>query len=269
MQDAVARYGEGTYSDVKNQIAHRIRLDVMTELSFMAGNFKSSVIGIAGNKKGPNSYSSLANEYSGVSGIARSMSNSSGISWPARTDKYMDWKRNHYHHSKWFLNKGSTIAALMGKRGTWIASFGGVDITVSKGGEAGGLSLGTLNKQSRTTSRAGYRRYDSVGDSRFRVSVMNIKVAALTKITPQMLPALATGQLGSYAPDGRRTGLIGMLPDSVAYRLGGSEAHVPYRHTVEPFLSFVLTQAVPNALFLRVQKGLGAKLSNSVNRRTR
>lgn len=272
VEDVTARYAEGTYTDVKNQIVHRIRADIMTELSFMAGNFKSSVIGIAGSRKGPNSYSSLANEYSQVSGIAQSMSNSAGVNWPARTARYMDWKQKNYGHSQWFLNKGHTLSALMGKRGTWTAAFGGVDITVSRGGEAGGLSLGkgaALTTRARTTSRAGYRRYQSAGDSHIRHSVLNIKVAALTNITPRMLPALASGQLGSYAPDGRKTGLIGMLPDSVAFRLGGKDPHVKYRHTVEPFLSFVLTQAVPNALFNRVQKGLNAKLSNSVNRRTR
>jgi hypothetical protein len=89
-----------------------------------------------------------------------------------------------------------------------------------------------------------------------------IEVRALTSITPEMIPALLSGHLSGGYPNGKQSGLINLIASSqsspqLAYRLGGGR-HVPYRATTEPFLAFVLTRSIPNAVFSRIERGLRA-----------
>lgn len=273
IEDIALKYAEGTFRTVKADIQSRVMRDIDTEISWMAGRMRTALIGISGSKTGPNGSTTMAHEVAASSraaGIKGAHSASDGIRWPRRSQQYLEWKRSHYGHTRWFLNKGSVLGGSLGKKSTWVSAYGPVQVRVTRGAGLGSSVIGSgraLSSRQRYQSRRGYTRYKDAENSNFRTSVCRIEVGALGKITPQMLPGLASGAMGIYHPDGRKSGLLGMLPTEIAYRLGGDNTSVPYRHTVEPFLTFFLTRAVPNALFLRMEQGLKTRLD--VERRTR
>lgn len=246
---------EGTFKKVKAEVQNRVRQDAQQEIAFMATLMKRAFIGIAGGKSAPNGtivMSKPMSSYSRPAGIRPATSAGTNIAWAPRGDRYMNWKESMGFGSKWFLNNGAILPAFVGRASNWTGRFGGVEVTVTRSGGAGGASsLGTLSTQSRNVSKGGRVTY---GDGKIVQQVCNIRVGAMGRITPQMLPGLRNGELGGPYPDGRDSGLIDALPAEVRFRLGGRGKK--YRHTIEPFLTFVLTQAIPNALFLRVQQGL-------------
>lgn len=265
IQNVVFEYARGTYRDIQTRIKANVSRDIRAEISWIAGLFKQSVIGIHGRRTAPKGYIGMTHELASVSlplGIKPRASAGQGISWPKRSKRYMAWKRANNYGDRWFKNRGKVLPSLMGKTETWVGAFGPIVVRVSPMPRSGAVSSANLGRLSSRefVSRGGRSRYKDTESSRIVEGVARIEVAALTNITPSMLPGLASGEMGSYAADGRETGLIGMLPSEAAIRLGGSSDHVPYRHTVEPFLTFVLTRSVPNALFLRMEKGLGVSL---------
>lgn len=266
IEDVALKYASGTFNQVKTIVQSQVVRDVGSELSWMAGLMKRHIIGISGQRTAPNGYASMAHEMAAVSrglGIRPSHSASEGIKWPNRRHRYMSWKQHNFGHRKWFLNKGATLGRALGNKGTWTGAYGPIQVRVIKGDTGGlrsSLTPGNITSRGRYQTRAGRVRYHDADVSTFRTTIARVEVAALGKITPAQLPALASGEMGSYNPDGRASGLLTPLGSDVAYRLGGAQGRVPYRHTIEPFLSFFLTRAVPNALFLRLERGLGTSL---------
>lgn len=284
VQNVAIRYADGTYEQVKQRVVNQLHKDIGTEMSWMIGLFKRSIIGIRESARGPNGSIGMANELSGYSkaiGIKRSHQASENIQWPERKKSYLDWKQSWFRQKKWFLGRGKTIGAQFGSKTQWEGAFGPMKVEIVRGkrnaiettsiGQRGTLTVGSLNRN-RTVFPSGAVRLGDADNMTTRVQVCNIRVAAFTRITPRMLPSLASGSIADFAPDGRTTGLIRKMPKDVAYRLGGkrgAKGVAGYRHTTEPFLSFFLTQAVPNALFARMEKGMGMKLQQSLSARER
>lgn len=253
------KYAAKTYDRIRQLVEGRVQQDVMAEASWMVGLFKQGVLGIS--KTSPGGRLTPAHEW--ASGMRQpSPVAGAGIQWAPRTSKYMAWKEKHFHHSRWFLNNNVALPSTLGSASNWISYFGPIKVSIRplpRNAGRSGPSLGTLS--SRVPYQAGrYTRFMSAEDSSFhiRTGIANVSVSAMDHITPGMLPALASGNMGSYARDGRSTGLMGLLPEAAAFRLGGRGKN--YRHTIEPFLSFFLTRAVPNALFLRLEQGLKTHL---------
>jgi hypothetical protein len=88
-----------------------------------------------------------------------------------------------------------------------------------------------------------------------KIAIATIRVQAMTRITPGMLPALGGGGLGDFGSNARGSGLLAMLGERVAWRLGGNPQTVPFRPTIQPFLGYFLTRAMPNAVFKRIEQG--------------
>jgi hypothetical protein len=105
-------------------------------------------------------------------------------------------------------------------------------------------------------------------------AVGRIEVRAFGNLTPSMLPALSTGNPRDIeAGDGRSNGLINLVhrknPKIGHHLAGGRSRNVPYRPTVEPFLSFVLTRSVPTAVFSQLRRATdGVGSAGRTRRRT-
>lgn len=251
------KYAEKTYEKVRDLVAGRVERDVMSEFSFMASLFKRFVIGKAYSQ--PRGTLVPTHEWSTVSRSLGMRSEPLGLSWAPRTAKYLTWKEKHFHHKLWYKNNNQVIPGALGTGENWVNYFGPIRVGIQRTGGSSQHSLGTLSN--RMPYQAGsITRYKSLEDTSYHMkfAVARVSVSALTYITPGQLPALANGNVHAFGVDGRRSGLLGHLPPEVAYRLGSRGAK--YRHTIEPFLGFFLTRAVPNALFLRIEQGLGAKL---------
>lgn len=257
-------YAARTYKQVKDEIARRIEKDVNTEISHMAGLMKYHITGIGAGNRAPTGRMNMAHEMAYVSkglGIEKDLPAGAGVRWEDRTEAYMRNKKRRGFGQTWFKNTG-LLQSYLNRRNTWTTAYGPVVVSVfpSKKGTMPTESLGRLSTRSPVRSKGGRITYTSAEfGHNIRNHVATVQVSALGRITPSMLPALGTGAMGAY-PDSRKTKLFNALPEPVRKRLEGPKRLQNHRHTVEPFLSFMLTRAVPNALFLRMERGLAMKL---------
>jgi hypothetical protein len=274
VEDVAFKYAKNTYGKLRAQVARQVERDVMAEFSYMAGLFKQFTIGIGPGNTAPIGTLKPAHDWSSVAsgmGLLKAERAGQGIEWASRTKRYMAWKQKHFGHGRWFLNNNQVIPGALGSAKNWVSYFGPIEVHIKPIGAAAGSTTPLKGTQglNRAPYQAGkYTKFlsaEATSDAgHIRTGVANISVAALTYITPGMLPGLANGTM-RMPNDSRKTGLLAMLPAPVRERLGGRQAR--YRHTIEPFLTYFLTRAVPNALFLRLEHGLGVKLE--AQRRTR
>jgi hypothetical protein len=90
---------------------------------------------------------------------------------------------------------------------------------------------------------------------RMKVQIGSIHVRALGRITPQMLPGYTSGTIrASTQGNASLIGLISAYDRELGYRMGVMRNGV-YRPTIEPFLGFFLTRALPHAVMTRLSKG--------------
>ena len=76
-------------------------------------------------------------------------------------------------------------------------------------------------------------------------------------ITPAMLPSLLTGDPRDYL-NGQSSGLNALLPRNIAKRLDGPNFGL-HLFTIEPYLSWFLSRAVPYAVSRRVAQTLSSR----------
>ena len=161
----------------------------------------------------------------------------------AKWIRQKNFGRRSTRQKGYFLYSGE-LRDMMVRGDTWTEMFGPIKVSVLRTMDTKKAMVGS------SARRLPLRR-----------ALMTVRVHALTYITPQMLPALSSGKLTASYPDGRSTGLIGLVhnvsPD-MAYRLGQRQDRTPYRPSLEPFLGFVLTQSLPRAILLRLNDQLDA-----------
>lgn len=253
-RDVAIKVAEEKWLDLRDRVSRQIAIDVRREISLMAQRFKIMTIGISGGRSG--AIGTLTSASEPAAGFPNPTYRVSGPRWAPRRPDYLVRKRKDLGHDRWFDARGA-LGAQIGRAETWLQAFGPIIVQI------------TRKHMSQTEAAgAGYGNqlggvYNAPGQ-KVRVSIANIRVAAFENITPRMLPALISGDINDVAPDGRTTGLIGLFPSSIAFRLGGNERFVPYRHAVEPFLGFVLTRAIPNAVMRRLQEGIGSDIRATV-----
>lgn len=231
------------WAKIERDIKAKIERDLTREVAAIAQQYTRMVVGRAAG-------------WTGLAGTIKSASGSGpgagavqmvvNQPWPARDYDYLRRKNHERGHTRWY-DYGGRLGRAMAKPGTWIRAFGPISVSVLRtvsGAPRKGLDL----------LDTGY------SDKTITVDLATITVRAFGRITPAMLPALARGGSGAYPRDGRKTGLVGLLPPTIAYRVAGNERFVPYRHTIEPFLDFFLTRAIPNAVVRRLDDGLKADI---------
>jgi hypothetical protein len=249
VQQVAVQYGNSTLGLIRDHIESQIQTDVQRELDHMARLLMTHVVGIAGRNSGPTgALGTVAPESEEMRELGLQVKSVSlrGLvreGWTPRSPYYLKWRARHGGSTDWFrLHSPSRLDALR-SGSTWTAAFGGITVSVLKHTdlEKGEQSFGLLNMP-----------YGSAGT---RIGIATIRVAAMSRITPEMLPALAGGSLGSFGSNPQHAGLLSMLGDPIAWRLGGDPVRVPFRPTIQPFLGFFLTRALPNAVAKRIEQG--------------
>lgn len=142
-------------------------------------------------------------------------------------------------HASFFEDRGN-FRTQMNKASVWEKSFGPISVKVHRTkGNVEHINPETLYK-----------------DAGGHFSVARVSVFALGKITPAMLPELATGKSAYHDySGGRAAGLVDLVDAGDAkLKIGnwGRNRMGAYRPTLEPFLGFVLTRAIPAAVARRI-----------------
>jgi hypothetical protein len=186
--------------------------------------------------------------------------------WPKRQKRYLDWKREHGHPQKWWELNGELAKSLKDKD-QYLQAWGPVNVLFTRArnqskakanmaqstlGQDGGALASTSRSSLKSVTHAG-----RAGRISAEYQVGKLEVIALGKITARMLPGLGEKNMNPYKakPGGNIDGLAGMLaddgPGGTRNKLLGKQAL--RRYALEPFASFFLTRAIPNAIWRRTE----------------
>jgi hypothetical protein len=245
IQNFAFRYADDTYKDYVNRIQTQLQRDIRKELVHMAALFRAHITGAPAGADGPAGKLTTVAEDDRF-GYPLSI-RSTMTPWAARSKQYLSEMKGD---KKWFSRSG-----LMRESGTadnWINTFGPIRVTFKrdKASSAAANVPGSAAPSTFKVSSA----------SHVRIAVGTISVFALTHITPAMLPGLASADPEVPLPASRNDALIGLFGDRtpLAYRFGrlsSKESGQRYRPTLEPFLTYFLTNAVPAAVRSRLRDG--------------
>lgn len=243
-------YAEGMYEELKKEIVQSLEADVTNEIRHVAQQYKRFIVGSSANQRavrGVLTTTTASKQGGPASSRTLKTYNVGGTRWAPRKEAYLKDKQRVVKHQRWFEYAG-LLGSAMSQGDTWTRIFGPVTIKII-----------------RTTSRdldpkSSNKLFASRGSQTY--SVLRVEVGAFGKLTPAMLPALMRGDPGAPIPaDGRTTGLISLVKDynpSLADRIGGGP-NVPYRPTLEPFLAFAMTRAIPAAVEAKIAGGLNSR----------
>lgn len=193
----------------------------------------------------------------------------SSIVWPKRRKRYLEWKKKHGHPAKWWEMSGE-LAKSLNDADQFLHAWGPVNVLFTrtrnqdkaKGGMAKSWIMSAGGGLEGQSSSSNLQQAVTHGGRAGRISaeyqVGKLEVIAFGRITPSMLPALRHPKMDpAYAePAGNIDGLAGMLqndgPGGTRNKLLGKQAR--RRYALEPFVSFFLTRAIPNAIWRRTER---------------
>lgn len=262
---------EQAYKDARTSLVSSVRAVALREVSRMALLIKNS-FALPDKYTGPAGYMSIKE---GMSDTAKKFGFRSTfdrdsvkpkIQWTKRGKHYLKWKRDNGFPEKWWEATGD-LADTLGNDSLYIDAFGPVQVLFTRARNQdkakGGLSKsyilsggGALEGQS-SSSRlsAAVTQSGRVGRITAEYQIGKLEVITFGRITPNMLPGLATMDPKGAHPSGNIDGLAGLLPNDGPggirnKLLGKQEAR---RYALEPFVSFFLTRAIPNAIWRRTE----------------
>jgi hypothetical protein len=246
VEDFAVSYGDKMFDLLKRTVQERMQADIERELDHMAQLFMTHVIGIAGRNRGPTgTLSTVAPEsdaMKGMPGLNGTFVRSLTGDWPRREPSYMQARK--WAGDAWFQRTGAVLGGLRSPK-AWTGAFGGITVSVNR--------HTSLNRKDLGSTKLVATNYSRNTDT--KIAIATIRVQAMTRITPGMLPALGGGGLGDFGSNPRGSGLLAMLGERAAWRLGGNPQTVPFRPTIQPFIGYFLTRAMPNAVFKRIEQG--------------
>lgn len=247
-------YAQNQYTETRKIVEETVRGDVEQELVNIASQYRRFIIGANGAMTRPAGV--LKSLITGVPTLALS---GALPSWAPRNAEYLRRKRNATGNEDWFDNRGWR------RRGgqSWAPDSPGLLFQKSRA-EVWEDMFGPIKVRffkSRALQQPTPSATLSTGASgHTEIAIGTIQIYALSKITPQMLPALAqnSGAIPMASDEGN-DGLMDLVKaksEPLAYRMGQrSSLTKRYRPTLEPFLSFFLTRSIPAALQRRLAAG--------------
>lgn len=261
MERVTINYADGLYDTMRKNLEQRVEQDVRAELVHLALLFRRHIIGAAGSKSTPSGLLDTATKGE----APPTMSIAAGLPpWAPRNAEYLRQKRQATGGIGWFDNRNwkhnsydARFASRVPRGGAgpdqpgllfrsmrgdvWETIFGPISVRFYR-----------MRKLQPTDAAASV----SAGpQKKMKVQIGSIQVRALGKLTPSMLPGYTTGTVHANAAG--NAGLIGLVSNydpQLGYRLGRMRNGI-YRPTLEPFLGFFLTQALPHAVSERLRKG--------------
>lgn len=260
LERVTLQYVEGSYDEFRKTVQAQLAADVRLELENMAGLFRKHIIGFSGRRSSPSGTLSTVTKGEG----APSQTIASGLPpWAPRNAQYLTSKRQAVGHIRWFDNTGWNSS-------TPDMRYARVSAKVGEGPDSPGLLKSFMTRDSWETlfgpvsvqflRARKLEPSDSVanitgGKKNMKVQIGSIYVRAIGKIEPSMLPGYTSGIIKANAGGNPR--LMNVIADTdprLAYRLGTMRNGI-YRPTLEPFLGFFLTKAIPFVVARRLSKG--------------
>jgi hypothetical protein len=253
VSNVAVQYAEDTWNEAKDTLRARIEEDVRAELVNLSRMFREYIIGAPGSRTTPNgTLTTLAK------GDERPQVSLSSMlpAWTVRSDQYMERKRAEGIGIGWFDNTGwVSSSGYPDSPGLLRETFAGSDGGMRRGSDVWEDIFGPVKvrivRQNNATPESTLR----TGKKNVRMQVARISVAALGKVDNSMLSAFRSSNprletvLDNYNP-------------LLSVRLGVMRNGV-YRPTLEPFLDFFLTRAIPHTVNERIRKGtLGSVFRN-------
>lgn len=259
------QYKEDNYDEFRKTVESQLAQDIRNELENMATLYRKHIIGFSGRRTAP---SGTLTTYAKGADRPR-MPIAAGLPpWAPRSAEYLKSKRTAVGHIRWFDNTGwnpSTLDFRLSRRAAKVGS----------GPDNPGLLKSMMTRDSWETLfgpiSVAFRRArntaptDAVGvldqgGKRLKVQMGTLYIRAIGKIEPHMLPGYTSGFVrASSAGNPRLMNVIAQTDPRLAYRLGTMRNGI-YRPTLEPFLGFFLTKAIPFAVARRLQnRGLGSQ----------
>lgn len=234
----LVKYADETYPKLEKKLRAEITRDMHREISNVAQSYKR-IIFAGGANSTPKGVISGTSAFGGLG-------TSVGVNlppWPARSKRYMntDFKKAN---PQWFKGPTGYMRFMMAKGEYWEQMFGPVRVQIRR----------TRDQAANTPDASGgsQNKMATPGMGTTRVGLLQIKVAAFGDVYASMLRNYSS-----------HSGLLGLVAQrggaELAYRLGGNKP-AKHRPTLQPFLEYFLTKALPHALESRLARGLGANI---------
>lgn len=253
-------YADDMWETAKATLGERIRMDVERELVHTAYLFRRHITQLGGSRSGV-----LTSAVGGAQPLALS---SALPPWAPRNAVYLERKSAAGVGKRWFNNTGwkqrrgqsAEYPRDPGRlvqeinSGLFERAYGPIKVSIVRNNKA-------LPKDANGFVELGKKRH-------MNIQVASVRVSALGRITPGVLPTLRTGNFsGVENPAIPRMIYSSGVPYAaqIAERLGPTSRgrYAPgqtgvYRPTLEPFLGYFLTRSIPAAVGKRItQGGLG------------
>lgn len=240
VRDVGIQYSDRRWKELKSTIQGQIHRDVTREIESIARQYKSLVVAAGAQRASRGTIRSSVQGASNAAGttFAQTQMPFPNRPWTPLSPRYAAWKAKQGAPAGHFALKGK-LGQEMSKASTWTGMFGPVSVRIIR------TEVGSERRDAPTITR--HR-----GDLQQTFSIAKIEVRALGEITARMLPALTGGQPGFSGDGPALMALAYRNSPDLEHRLAGNMKNVPYRATVEPFLGFVLTKAIPAAVHNRV-----------------
>lgn len=257
VENVAFRYSDEVYGEMTNRFEEQFVADARKELVHLTALFRQHITGSSPTNTPGGSLTTVAGLNADSLPIKHSIPR-----WQPRGRAYLRYKNRKTGNMNWWDARG-----LSGKKDakysglkkntrvdTWIKMFGPIRATFSRSSSASALA--------NVPGSAAPKNFH-VADGHFRLAVGTLRVYALTSITPQMLPALTTGDPRTMNPATRagNPGLMDLVrgvDEQMYYRLDRRSSAASgsiYRPTLEPFLAYYLTRSIPAAITNRLAEG--------------
>lgn len=245
---------EATYRQIRDRMVQSIRAAVLAEVSKMALTISRN-IALADKYTGPHGQMTASGARSQT---ARQMGmymkynrQDTRIKWPKRSKKYLARKAAENKPARWWKYSGDLAESLSSPE-LYLEKFGPVHVIMTRPKNQGAAHA-RMEKAGRGVQRI--TTSSTHGRPVNDVQLAKIEVVAFGRITPAMIPGLATPLPDpSKATPADGVGLarlIGGANDPTRIKLAGRAA--TRRFALEPFVSFYLTRAIPNAIWRRIE----------------
>lgn len=244
------RFADGEYRRIKEELEKGVANDVRRELVNMASLYRRHIIGANASTNKP------AGVLRNVVGDVERLPLASVLpAWaPRSAEEYLERKIRNGGTAAWFDTRGWRKRSQAGllfresRADTWETMFGPISVRFNRDNAAPNPA---------TIFNTG---------NHVNVQIGTLRVYALGKITPNMLPGLAGGYVG-MASDSGNPGLMGLVKNydralwgRLSRRSAGTKR---YRPTLEPFLGFFLSRAIPQAVKSRIQRSTFGRITRS------
>lgn len=251
---------ERNYKAARNKLVTDVKNAALIEVNRMAGLIGRTV-GLPDNRTGPEGPMSIklgkSETYQKLNFSDTYYREDSGIVWPKREASYVARKKSEGYPADWWERKGN-LAKHLAKGAMYTRAWGSVRVVFhpprvkrGKGGrfqrQLGGLGR-VADVNVTRSGRGGFFSEYEVG---------RLEVSVFGRITPAMLPSLADMASNSIMRKSKPSGagISALLPANQKDRIRQKLLHRrgQQRYALEPFVSFYLTRAIPNAIWRRTE----------------